>query len=142
MKDDFEAYDVYDEINKVSNNIKIQSMHVYNNKYGANDHASLIIIEESKRNAGKITCINNGGIGNEVTEMFGYEKADLLGINVLRLMPPIIGSYHSEMMLRYFSAGKLNTKKEKFILALHKKGYIIPCNYYAELVLTSDLDYK
>eukprot|EP00826_Nyctotherus_ovalis_P032546 TRINITY_DN26224_c0_g2_i1.p1 TRINITY_DN26224_c0_g2~~TRINITY_DN26224_c0_g2_i1.p1 ORF type:complete len:387 (-),score=93.72 TRINITY_DN26224_c0_g2_i1:272-1270(-) len=43
-------------------------------------------------------------------------------------MPPVIGNCHAEIVLRYLSAGKLNTKKEKLILALHKKGYIVPCN--------------
>eukprot|EP01022_Parablepharisma_sp_SALTPOND_P008802 TRINITY_DN1369_c0_g1_i1.p1 TRINITY_DN1369_c0_g1~~TRINITY_DN1369_c0_g1_i1.p1 ORF type:complete len:1592 (-),score=178.13 TRINITY_DN1369_c0_g1_i1:522-5297(-) len=129
MKDEFEAYDVYDETNRASNNLRIQNTHFGDDKYGANSRTALFIISGAKTNVGEVLCINN-----EVSELLGYEKAEIVGHNISKAMPPIIGEKHSEMVLKYLCSGKLDRSGEKMNLALHKLGYIVPCSYLHRVV--------
>ena len=122
MKDEFEALDIYDETNRATNNLRIQNNHFYESKLGFSDRTSLFIIRCAKDNIGNILCINT-----EVQELLGYEKHEILGQNISKVMPPIIGENHSEIVLSYLASGNQIQTNEKIAFALHKKGYVIPC---------------
>ena len=41
-----------------------------------------------------------------MTELFGYEQAELIGSNVTKLMPPEIATHHAGYMNRYLQTGE------------------------------------
>ena len=115
--------------NRANNNLRIQNTHFNDDKYGANSRTALFIISGAKTTVGEVLCINN-----EVSELLGYEKTEIIGHNISRIMPPMIGERHSDMVLKYLCSGKLDKTGDKMVLALHRFGYIIPCTYIHRVV--------
>ena len=91
-------------------------------KFGNNTKTALFIISGEKTNIGEILCINN-----EVTELFGYDKLEMMNYNISKVMPPIISSKHSQFILNFFKSQKLSKSSDRLVFPLHKFGYIIPC---------------
>lgn len=99
-------------------------------RYGANSKTALFIISGNKTSVGEVLCINN-----EVSELLGYEKSEVVGHNISKMMPPIIGQRHSEFVMDYIRSGKLcKGGTDRMILALHKLAYMIPCAYIHRVV--------
>ena len=114
--------------NRASNNIRIQNIHI-GEKYGANSRMALFIISGAKENIGEVLCINN-----EMFELLGYEKNEVVNQNISKIMPPMIGEKHSDIVLKYLNAGKQERMNDKMMLPLHKRGYIVPCSYIHRVV--------
>ncbi len=73
-------------------------------------------------------------MNNEVSELFGYEKNEILGHNISKIMPPMIGEKHSEIVMKYICSGKMERRGDRLVLALHKLGYMLPCSYIHRVV--------
>ena len=66
-------------------------------KYGANCKAAIILISGNKSNMGEVLNTNN-----ELSEIFGYDKKDIIGTNIFKIMPGAIGQKHNELIKEYF----------------------------------------
>jgi PAS domain S-box-containing protein len=63
----------------------------------------------------------------EMTGLLGYTPEMLLGENVNKLMPWIIGKNHSAYIKRYFETAKSEViEKERQLFAMDKEGYLVP----------------
>ena len=102
-------------------------------KYGANSPAGILLVSGNKQNIGEVL-----GANNELSEVLGYLKADLIHSNVSKVMPVIIGEKHNELIKRYFDKNEESTKRyidnEGIALALHRDGSIIPVTILIKLV--------
>lgn len=98
----------------------------YNNedRLGANSRNALFIISGVKSNIGEVLCINN-----EVTELLGYDKNEIMGHNISKLMPEMIAAKHSKFVVNYLCSGLFPPMNNRMVLPLHKSGYFIPCTY-------------
>ena len=73
------------------------------------------------------------GVGSQITSMFNYKAAEVVGENVRILMPRVIGSVHDQYMLRYFETGEAKIMGSSREVFAHKKtGHI----FFCELFLT------
>ncbi len=118
-----------DSINTTTNNNRLRHSYVTDDKYGANSKTALFIISGEKDNLGEVLCINN-----EVSELLGYEKSEIVAHNISKTMPPMIAAKHAQIMLNFFGSGKYTTTTDKLVLPLHKLGYIIPCAFLHRVV--------
>ncbi len=130
-KDDFEALDVSREAAVAANNLRLHSKYVAEEKFGSNSKNALFIISGQRASLGEVLCINN-----EVSELLGYEKHEILGHNIGKVMPPIIAAKHSSFMLRYMCSGRASPDNGKLIFPLNKVGCIVPCTYIHRVVPT------
>lgn len=115
--------------NRANNNLRLQNSYCKDDKFGANSRTSLFIISGVKANVGEVLCINN-----EVSELLGYEKNEIVGHNISKVMPPIIAEKHSDLILNSFCSGKTVSQNDRMILPLHKQGYMIPCSFLCRIV--------
>jgi len=142
MKDEFEAYDIHEEYfykilgifyyrtAQTQNSNKLRSSYGGNDWQGDANKAALFIISGNKSNIGEILCINN-----EVTEILGYEKNDLVSHNISHIMPPAIGRKHTEIILKSFNCAVSQGKRAAFmVLPLHKHGYLVVCTIVHRVV--------
>lgn len=103
-------------------------------KYGANCKAAIILISGNKSNVGEVLNTNN-----ELSEILGYDKKDIIGTNISKIMPSAIGQKHNELIKEYFhkrgSAKQSSSHdNEKVVFALHKIGCIVACTLFHKLV--------
>lgn len=131
IKDDFEALDVSRETFTAANNLRLHNKYTGEDRYGANSRNALFIISGQKANLGEVLCINN-----EVSELLGYEKHEIVGHNISKVMPPAIAAKHSNFMLKFMCSGHFSPIKDKLVLPLHKLGYLLPCTYIHRVVPT------
>lgn len=89
----------------------------------------MFIISGEKVNIGEVLCINN-----EVSELLGYRKEEIIGHDIATLMPPMIAEKHSQIMVKFFCSGKYSPEKDRMVLPLHNQGYIIPCWFLHRIV--------
>ena len=106
------------------NNLRLHNKYSKEERYGANSRNALFIVSGGKRSLGEVLCINN-----EVSELLGYDKNEVIGHNISKIMPPIIGESHTNFILNYICSGKSPPKTERLIFPLSKNGTIVPCSY-------------
>ncbi|MDR3547095.1 MAG: PAS domain S-box protein [Candidatus Pacebacteria bacterium] len=123
-------------MNEAKNNQRIRRNYESNKdeKYGANCKAAIILISGNKSNIGEVLNANN-----ELAETLGYDKRDIIGANISKIMPSAIGQKHHELIKEYFhkrgsSKQSSNYDNEKIVFALHKLGHIVPCTLFHKLV--------
>jgi hypothetical protein len=116
-------------INRTRSNNILRHSYVTDEKYGANSKTALFIISGEKDNLGEVLCINN-----EVSELLGYEKSEIVAHNISKAMPPMIGAKHGQIILNFFSAGNYTKNNDKLVLPLHKLGYLVPCSFLHRVV--------
>ena len=71
-------------------------------------------------------------------KFLGYDKKDIIGTNISKIMPGAIGQKHNELIKEYFHK-RGSTKQsvhdnEKIVFALHKLGCLVPCTLFHKLV--------
>ncbi len=129
VKDDFEALDISREVSATANNLRLHNKYVSEEKFGSNSKNALFIISGQRTSLGEVLCINN-----EVSELLGYAKHEIVGHNISRVMTPIIARKHANFMLRYMCSGRAPPDCDRLIFPLHKLGYIVPCTYIHRVV--------
>jgi PAS domain S-box-containing protein len=92
-------------------------------KYGENSLTGIITISGNTHTLGVILHCNT-----QVKSIIGYYMSDLIGQNISRVMPKIIGDHHDEILKGYLetSEERLNGK-ERFAPMINKEGFLVPC---------------
>jgi len=116
-------------INITKNNNRLRHTYAADEKYGANSKTALFIISGEKESLGEVLCINN-----EVSELLGFERTEIIAHNISKAMPPVIGNKHSQLILNFYSGGKYSATNDKLVLPLHKLGYLVPCAYISRVI--------
>ena len=93
----------------------------------------------TKGAAAGIVLIDGQGIIQEINDyalaLLGYERRELLGENVKRLMPAQWAEHHDGYLKNYIASGKANIiGKGRRVAALHKQGRHIPVHLAVEQV--------
>lgn len=89
--------------------------------FGENSGAGLVVVSTTIENLGQIIHVNC-----ETEFMLGFMKNDLIGQNVNKIMPAIIGDQHNNFIKRYLdSAISRALDQQRQYFALTKEGYII-----------------
>ena len=121
----------YCRANNGNNNQALR--HVDNEKYGANCNAAIILISGNKANIGEVLSANN-----ELIEILGYDKNDIISSNISKIMPSVVGQRHNELIKKYFyKRGSRNSStydNEKLVFAMHKEGHLIACTLRHKIV--------
>ena len=68
-------------------------------------------------------------MNNEIKRVLNYDKKELIGFNVDRLMPKVIAEIHDSILDRFFQSSKpliINTGMVRLILPVNKANYLIP----------------
>ena len=123
-------------MNEVNNNQEVQRNYdvISDKKYGANCNAAIILMSGNKSNIGEVLSANN-----ELLEILGYTKKEIIGSNISKAMPSIIGEKHHLLIQDYFQkqeASKHNSAydAEKLVFGMHKEGYLVPCTLKHRLI--------
>eukprot|EP00826_Nyctotherus_ovalis_P016414 TRINITY_DN14749_c0_g1_i2.p1 TRINITY_DN14749_c0_g1~~TRINITY_DN14749_c0_g1_i2.p1 ORF type:complete len:285 (-),score=86.01 TRINITY_DN14749_c0_g1_i2:171-1025(-) len=102
-------------------------------KYGANCKATIILMSGNKSNIGEVLSANN-----ELTSILGYTKKEMIGSNISKAMPSIIGEKHNQLVQDYFQKQEATKNvagdMEKLVFAMHKEGYLVPCTLRHKLI--------
>ena len=48
-----------------------------------------------------------------ICELFGYNKEDMIGYNINQFMPNIFGKHHAKFLSNFIERGKIKILKEK-----------------------------
>lgn len=91
-------------------------------KYGENSNTCIITCSGNYNNMGIITNCNN-----EITRILGFNKLDIIGQKVNRVMPKIYSDYHDTFMNNFLDTSESKVLGlERLVLALNIDGFIIP----------------
>jgi PAS domain S-box-containing protein len=88
------------------------------------DRSSVISVCGSRARLGEIIQANTGAV-----RLFGFSRAELLGQNIRRIVPPPYAASHDQYLLRYIEHGSSNNKlldQQRYLFGLHKNGFLIP----------------
>jgi len=73
---------------------------------------------------GKVLDVNN-----EIYNILEYSHMELIGENINKIMPDILGNIHNELMRNYFETSVSEfIGKDKSVFAMNKSGYLVPCS--------------
>jgi len=90
-----------------------------NNDTLFDDKTVVLHVSGSKDALGKILQTNKGAFA-----LFGFTANELNQNSVSKIMPPIIGKKHNELMDKYFKTGKSRIfNKERYLYGQHKDGH-------------------
>ena len=69
------------------------------------------------------------GANNEIEQILGYKKHDIIRENINKIMPAIIAQKHDKFIQNHFY--KMHTKSsdiyERHVLPMHREGALLPC---------------
>jgi PAS domain S-box-containing protein len=120
--DDFEACDVYDQFISIKKNLYISKISKEFDMNGNSSNVAVIMISGSRHNLGEVINANN-----ELFELLGYNKDDVHGSSINRLMPQSIAAMHDKKLIDYITQNKERSGlSEIVVFALHKNGVMIP----------------
>jgi PAS domain S-box-containing protein len=100
------------------------------NQNGENSDTCIITLSGNYKSLGTIINVNN-----EIVQLLGYKKNELIGEKIENLMPKIFSDNHQRLLMRYFndpSDKPLNFVRA--IYAMNKAGYVIPCSLTAKIL--------
>ena len=137
-KDEYFALEIYDEVIAAQKSLDItrKCQESQEDKYGTNSKAAIILISGNKKNVGEVLNINN-----ELAELLGYDKLDMIGSNIGKLMPSQLSDKHDDLIRKYFekpASERIQDEKEKIVYGMNKSGLIIPCSFIHKIVPTLD----
>jgi len=73
---------------------------------------------------GKVLDVNN-----EIYNILEYSHMEIIGENINKIMPDILGSIHNDLMRNYFETSVSEViGKDKLVYAMNKSGYLVPCS--------------
>jgi len=99
-------------------------------KYGENSNTCIITISGALKNMGIVTNANN-----EITRILGYQKTELIGQNIIYIMPRFLSEIHDGFMKNYFESSDAKVIAiERTVFPLDKNGYIVPCTLMAKIL--------
>ena len=138
MEDDFGAYETFLMVRRQeeSRNLLKTRWDQSQIKRAVDNNAAIVIVSGNIQNIGTVIDANH-----EIQQILGYNKEKLISESITLMMPEIIGENHNTYMKTYFtkqSDSNENNVLTKLIIALHKKGYIVPC--YKVVRLVSNLE--
>ena len=99
-----------------------------------NPNVCLLTVSGHIKNMGLVKDVTN-----EITQILGYSKTELIDQNINVIMPRVIRDIHDKFMLTYFETSHANTMgTETRVYPLNKSGYIKPCTILVHLVPNLD----
>lgn len=104
------------KVSKKGNSTPINEQSIF----GENTQSAIVIISATSSKIGIIQHANE-----EIENVLGYKRKDLIGKNISMLMPRPIGKSHDRLIQRYFETAKpmvVNTKRNLFGASI--EGYI------------------
>jgi len=103
-------------------------------KYGENSSTCILTISG---NLGSLGTIKN--VNNEITRILQFSKPDLIGQNISRIIPKVIGDLHDGFMRNYFETSDPKViGHERLVFPLNKDGYIVPCSLMIKVLPNLD----
>ena len=103
-------------------------------KYGENSSTCILTVSG---NLGSLGTIKN--VNNEITRILGFSKPDLIGQNISRIIPKVIGDLHDGFMRNYFETSDPKViGHERLVFPLNKDGYIVPCSLMIKVLPNLD----
>lgn len=103
-------------------------------KYGENSTTCIVTCSGNYSNLGTVTNINN-----EVLRILEWSKTEIIGQNINRLMPKIIGDAHDGFMKNYFESSEpVVMGQERIVFPINKGGYLVPCSLMIKILPTLD----
>jgi PAS domain S-box-containing protein len=103
-------------------------------KYGENSNTCIITCSGNYNTLGTVTNTNN-----EITRILQYAKGDIIGQNINRIMPKILGDSHDSVMKRYFETSEPHViGVERLMFPTNKSGYMVPCTLMIKVLPTLD----
>jgi len=76
---------------------------------------------------------------NEISRILQYNKGDIIGQNINRIMPKIIGDSHDSSMKRYFETSEPKViGVERLVFPVNKAGFMVPCTLMIKVLPTLD----
>ena len=98
------------------------------------DNVGICIISGDINELGRITFINM-----KLSSIFKYEKEELVGHSINKIVPYYIGQFHDDYIMRYFkTATKHILDKIRIVFGLNSEGFIFPV--YINVRVVPDLD--
>ena len=119
MNDKFKNSQDNTKNTEIFNKLSIKNFH-------ENSDSSLFIISGILDNLGKILYCNN-----ITMSILGYDKKDLIGFSLNKILPQPINSCHNEIVLNFYKTGKRKVLDHiSNFLVLHKNGTLVGCDVF------------
>ena len=99
-------------------------------KYGENSNTTIVTISGNLNQIGIITNVNN-----EIFDFLGFQKSDIIGQNVSKIMPRVYGNMHDSFLDRFLETSQSKTiGVERVVMSLNKSGYIVPSTLMVKIL--------
>jgi PAS domain S-box-containing protein len=134
VNDDINGQRIIEKAQKVSKQINQRQAGEELSKFEEHSDTAIITISGNFRQIGIITNSNN-----QITNLLGYNKNELVGEKIETIMPKIFADNHDDLLLKYFDNPDRQLNIERTVHSMNKKGYIIPCSLLAKIL--PNLDY-
>lgn len=136
MNDDVEGQRTLEKADYVEKSAAVNKQFIDNDhlKYGENSNTCILTVSGNLTSIGSIKNVNN-----EITRILGFSKQDLIGQNISRIIPKIIGDLHDGFMKNYFETSEPRViGHERLVYPLNKEGYIVPCSLMIKVLPNLD----
>lgn len=92
-------------------------------KYGENSNTCIITCSGNFNDMGIITNVNN-----EIVRILQYNKSEIIGQPINRIMPKVLADSHDAFMKNYFETSESKIiGQERDVFPTSKAGYVVPC---------------
>jgi PAS domain S-box-containing protein len=103
-------------------------------KYSENSNTCVITSSGNLRSCGTITNCNG-----EITQILGFNKNDIIGQNVSKLMPKCYADVHDKFINNYFETAKDKIiNMDRIVFPQNKQGYVVPCTLLIKVLPNLD----
>ena len=136
VNDDVEGQRTLEKAEYVDKSSAVNKQFIDNDhlKYGENSNTCILTVSGNLANLGIIKNVNN-----EITRILGFSKPDLIGQNISRIIPKVMGDLHDGFMRNYFETSDPKVVGlERMVFPLDKDGYIVPCSLMIKVLPNLD----
>jgi len=103
-------------------------------KYSENSNTCIITASGNIKTCGIITNCNG-----EITHILGYNKSELIGQNVNKLMSKVYADFHDKFISNYFETSQDKIiGMDRIVYAQNKQGYLVPCTLLIKVLPNLD----
>ena len=104
---------------------------IMENKFEGNEEMTVLLISGNKDKIGTIINTNQ-----EIHELLGFKKEDLISMNVSTIMPEIFAQIHNKCLQKHLehNTGRVIKEVSQIVFAQHKKGMLVPCYQIAKIM--------
>lgn len=125
VNNDIEGSRILDKAEGIAKNLEINKfVDSEKFKYDQNSNTCIMTCSVDMMSLGEVLNCNN-----EITQLLGYKKQDIIKQNINRIMPKILAGVHDDFIRNFIQTSQSKVLGiERQVFAMDKSGFLVPCS--------------